>query len=78
MIAIKKNSTDSLAANQIENFFHEQLGFKKIEDEDKKIRNFDEIKQTILSGKSAKNLAEFGDDFIETDDDEDSEFELDE
>ena len=44
MIATKKNSTDSLAANKIENFFHEQLGFKKIDDDEKNIKSFDEVK----------------------------------
>ena len=78
MIATKKNSTDSLAANKIENFFHEQLGFRKIEDEMKSIKSFEEVKHLILSGKSAKQLAELEDDYVETDDDESSEFELDE
>lgn len=81
LIATKKNSTDSLAANKIENFFHEQLGFRKIEDDMKFMKSkisFDDVKTGILSGKSAKKLAELEDDYVETDDEESSDFELDE
>ena len=81
MIATQKNNTDSLSAINIENFFIEQLCFRKIEDENKVFKSFDEVKHGILSGKSAKNLALYDDGSdisIEIDDDEDSEFELDE